>query len=65
MIYQILCALLCVVFFAWTLYFYRDKERTEKTKELLEKNMIFRAINDGMILGMSVVGIVFLVTVLV
>ena len=65
MVYQILCALLLVVFFTWILYFYWDKERAEKTRELLEKNMVLRAINDGMILGMSVVGIAFCVIILV
>lgn len=65
MVCQILCALLVAVFIAWTLYFYRDKERTEKTEELLEKNIVLRAVNDGMVLGMSVVGIVFMALLLV
>ena len=65
MVRGILCLLLLIIFISWTLYFYGDEERTEKTRELLEKNMVLRAINDGMILGMSVVGIAFCVIILV
>jgi len=65
LVYQILCVFLIAVIIAWILHFYGSKERTENTRELMDKNMILRAVNDGMILGMCAVGVVFWVVFLV
>jgi len=65
LVYQVLCALLLCVIITWVLCFYGSKKRAEETRELMEKNRVLAAINDGMILGMCVVGIMFWVVFLV
>ena len=63
MIHQILWALLLVIIFVWLFYFYGNERRAEETEKLLEKSMILRAVNDGLMLGLSMVGIAFWVII--
>lgn len=58
MVHHVLYIALVAFIFAWLLYFYGNEQCTERTQELMDGNVLLRGINDGIILGLSVTGVI-------
>ncbi len=57
--------LLWALLFVWIFYFYGTEERTEKFSKLQDGNTVIRTIDIGVILGVSTVGFISILLLLV
>lgn len=64
MVYTFMLVFLLALLFSWILYFYGTEERVERLSELREGNVVIRAIDTGVILGMCIVGLISIVLIL-